>query len=189
MTSVTDPWASGSTRRSATVTISAPDAFSERSICSSERNPPVPTIKREDHSRPPRVQDAVASVLSALDCMHHLDRLALGEDALGPLAARHDLALHGHRHSALGVRRTGSSHRIGDARTGLEIARLAVHHDLHVATDEPAPARREATDPPKRAGSATASSRGGDSPRSRATTPSAVSGANKIPLRKCPVAS
>ena len=43
-------------RRRATVTISAPEAASASSICSSERKPPVPAISREDHSRPPSSQ-------------------------------------------------------------------------------------------------------------------------------------
>ena len=50
--STSDPGAATSTRRSATVTISAPDAAIARSITSRLRKPPVPTIRRELQRRP-----------------------------------------------------------------------------------------------------------------------------------------
>jgi hypothetical protein len=50
--STIDPGAPTSTRRSATVTISAPEASIARSITSRLRKPPVPMISRELQPRP-----------------------------------------------------------------------------------------------------------------------------------------
>src|SRR5262245_46384375 len=52
-------------RRRATVTISAPEASSALSICSSERKPPVPAIRREVQARPPSSQPSAPPWIAA----------------------------------------------------------------------------------------------------------------------------
>ena len=57
---------SRSTRRTATVTISAPDASMARTISSLLRYFPVPTMRRERKLRPPMVSGASARVSGAI---------------------------------------------------------------------------------------------------------------------------
>src|SRR5688572_30446812 len=101
---MTEPSAAASTRRMATVKISAPAASSARSRSPSDRNPPLPTISREPHVRPPSSSPPLLTwpaVWSAtLDRPHYLDRLALAQVRPLPLAARDDLTLDGDRHSS-----------------------------------------------------------------------------------------
>src|SRR5881275_789411 len=73
---------SRSTRRTATVTISAPDASMARTIVSLSRYLPVPTMRREWKVRPPMVNGVSRSVSTAVAIgsppsheMHQLDRV------------------------------------------------------------------------------------------------------------------
>ena len=169
----TEPCAVGSTRRSATVTISAPEARSAASICSSERKPPVPTISREPSSRPPELP-VVARAQPPWIAAQHLDPSARrASGVVVPLAARHDLAVERDRDAAAPALGAGSR----DARR----RRVAPSAEL-------APARRSArssSQPTRR--SATASRPAEPRQRGRRSR-SAVSGASRMPLRKWPVA-
>src|SRR3954463_11358076 len=98
-TSTIEPRAPGSTRRSASVARSAPDARTASPITSRLRKPPVPMIRRELNSRPAMVK--VSRVASAtLHRLHDLDALALAERHVVPAPPRHHLAVQGDSHAA-----------------------------------------------------------------------------------------
>src|SRR6185436_1475104 len=112
------------TRRTATVTISAP----ERSIAARVSSPflylPVPTIRRELNVFP------ASSKLSTLTSPHEgddLDLIALREHALFPLLAAHDLEVHFNR-DALALDRELLDQRF-DRRTRFDPPRIAVDGD------------------------------------------------------------
>src|SRR5437764_527876 len=124
MRSRADPVVVGSVRRKATVTISAPDATSARSMASRERKPPVPTISREPQVRPPSSNPSEAagacSLLSAVSCLatlhrpDHLDSLPLAQRHLSPIRLSNHLAVDGHRDPAYRAIDPRFMHRVGD---------------------------------------------------------------------------
>src|SRR2546428_6747151 len=88
------------TRRTATVTMSAPDASSARTIVSVSRYFPVPTMRRDWNVRPPVARGAsgarstaVVMVSPASHEVHQLDRVARGHADLGERGAAHDAAV------------------------------------------------------------------------------------------------
>src|SRR6266516_2594643 len=98
---------SRSTRRTATVTISAPDASIARCIVSLSRYFPVPTRRREWTVRPAmvsgvsRTTSTVVVIRSpASHEMHQLDRVARGDLHLAERRAAHDRAVVLHHHGA-----------------------------------------------------------------------------------------
>src|SRR3954468_6325014 len=99
-TSVSEPRACGSIRRSAIVTSSAPVARIASASVSRRLNPPVPRMSRERSVRPPTSNGVsvtgICSVLTGSASLHggqRLDALALVDAARGPLGARDDLAV------------------------------------------------------------------------------------------------
>src|SRR5260370_23552119 len=98
-----------SIRRSATVTISAPDAASARRVSSSSLYFPVPTISRERQLLPARIKGSstpnmVAPVAAGVawsataDERDYLDMVAVRQLRLGPGAARNDVLIAFDRH-------------------------------------------------------------------------------------------
>src|SRR6266853_1820741 len=88
------------TRRTATVTMSAPDAEIACVIVSLSRYFPVPTIKRDRNVRPPmvsgmsfRTASAVVIASSASHEMHELDRIARRHAHRGEGGPAHDRAI------------------------------------------------------------------------------------------------
>src|SRR4051795_7422224 len=96
-TSTIEPRAAGSTRRSASVARSAPDARTASPITSRLRKPPVPMIRRERNSRPAIVNLPGSATLHRL---HHLDALAFLERHIVPAPARHHLAIKSYSYAA-----------------------------------------------------------------------------------------
>src|SRR5258708_33482459 len=99
---------SKSTRRTATVTTSAPEASSARIISSVERYLPVPTSRREWNTRPPMVRGMSFTTSRAVVMgspssyeMHQLDGIARGDAHLAQRRPAHDAAVllppHPHR--------------------------------------------------------------------------------------------
>src|SRR3982750_3901108 len=91
------------TRRTATVTISAPDAATAAAFSSRLLYLPVPTISRDVNVRPATVQlsdcnDCGAFKSASTNEMHNLEGIALGDQTAVQRAARHDLqiSLDGH---------------------------------------------------------------------------------------------
>src|SRR3954453_13320864 len=85
------------TRRTATVTISAPDASTAAAFCAKSLYLPVPTISREVKLRPATCQ---VSVISApADEGDDLVIVAVLDSDLGERRARHDLEVALHRHA------------------------------------------------------------------------------------------
>src|SRR5438093_5264194 len=145
MSASADPPVVGSTRRRATVTISAPDATRARSIVSRERKPPVPTMSRDPQIRPPSSSAALPSgperarcppsapcrsPLSAwrLATLHRpddLDRLSLLEVGLPPVRLANHLAVDRHRDSTAAAVRAGHPDRVGDRRPLGKLRRTA----------------------------------------------------------------
>src|SRR5215831_6652021 len=118
------------TRRTATVTISAPDASIACRVSAKERYFPVPTMRREPYSRPARTN---ASVISAASHeMDDLDRVAVAERGRGVVVARHDGAVHldGDAPRA----ETECRHELCHGRAGCERPRLVVHENLHATS-------------------------------------------------------
>src|SRR6185312_9163921 len=116
---------------------------------------------------------ALPSSRAALHRVEHLDLLAVAHLGGGPLAARHDLAIHRDR-DATAIGRAGGDHGHLDRRGLAQLPALAVErHDRH--------ARRPST-----------TLKGSDpsrvSPARSAATASPVTGASRTPLRQWPVA-
>src|SRR5258708_9424982 len=91
---------SKSTRRTATVTTSAPEASSARIISSVERYLPVPTSRREWNTRPPMVRGMSFTTSRAVVMgspssyeMHQLDGIARGDAHLAQRRPAHDAAV------------------------------------------------------------------------------------------------
>src|SRR2546425_6222064 len=91
---------SRSTRRTATVTISAPDASIARVIVSLSGYLPVPTMSRDWNVRPPMVRSvsrtrssAVVIASPAADEVHQLDRVAGPDAHVAQRRAPHDGAV------------------------------------------------------------------------------------------------
>src|SRR5688500_3053256 len=83
-----------STRRRATVTISAPDAAIASRGSSMDAYLPVPAMIRDRNVRPPRVQVSLSEDISASsDEGDDLDAVAFGENGGSMQGARHDLAV------------------------------------------------------------------------------------------------
>src|SRR5438132_4661725 len=118
------------TRRTATVTISAPEASIARRVSAKDAYLPVPTIRRERYSRPASRKGSFIS--SAPDEMDDLDPVALAERGCPVFGARHDGAVHLDRDAT----RPEPERRdeVGDGGVGLERAGLVVHDDLHGTT-------------------------------------------------------
>src|SRR4051795_3275871 len=94
-TSTIEPRAAGSTRRSASVARSAPDARTASPITSRLRKPPVPMISRERNSRP-----AMTKPSATLHRPNDLDPRTVGERDFVPAPTRHALAIDGDGHAA-----------------------------------------------------------------------------------------
>src|SRR5439155_26381832 len=115
------------TRRTATVTISAPDASIARRVSAKDAYLPVPTISRERYSRPASTKGSFMS--PSPDEMDDLDPVALAERGERILGAWHHGAVHLDRDAT----RPEPERRdeIGDGRLRVERAGFVVHDDLH----------------------------------------------------------
>src|SRR5262249_34780153 len=131
------------TRRTATVTISAPDASTARRVSSNDRYLPVPTMSRERYSRPASVKVSLVSIASpASHEVDHLDRVPVVKDRRAVLGARHDGAVHLHGDPARAEAERGDE--IGDRRPGGHRAWLAIYldddlHDVRHASSDDSP--------------------------------------------------
>src|SRR5579871_2775767 len=109
------------TRRTATVTISAPDASTERYL-------PVPTMRRERYSRPASTNGS-AAISPAPDEVDHLDAVALAERRRAVGRPRDDRRVDLDRDAPSA--QTERLDEIGDGGAGGDAARLVVDDDLH----------------------------------------------------------
>src|SRR5690348_2030186 len=130
---------SRSTRRTATVTTSAPDASMARIISSLERYLPVPTSRRERNTRPPMVRGTSVTTYAAVvigspptDGVHQLDGGARGVADVAQGGPAHDAAIVLHHHGARVELQRGQ--QLQQRRAVRDGARLAVHHDLDCLT-------------------------------------------------------
>src|SRR5438552_1139137 len=118
------------TRRTATVTISAPDASTARRVSSNDRYLPVPTMSRERYSRPASVKASLIDIASpAPDEVDHLDRVPVVEHGRAVPGARHHGAIHLDRDPARAE--AERAHQVGDRRARGERSRLLIQDDLH----------------------------------------------------------
>src|ERR1041385_3101538 len=124
-----------STRRTATVTTSAPDASMARSISSLERYLPVPTSRREWNTRPPIVRGmsfttstAVVIGSPASHEMHQLHGVARSDAHVAQRRAAHDVAVVLHHHGARVELQRGQE--LQQRRAARYRVRLTVHYDL-----------------------------------------------------------
>src|SRR6476620_6239674 len=135
-------------RRRATVTSTLPDTASAAASASSERNPPVPSSRRERSSVPAMVNTSVlvsvTAISASLDRAQDLHPRPLVQMRRVPLAARDDLGVDRDRHATPGARQVERLQRGLDGRAVHELGGLAVEQDLHAST------------PSKRRGSAAA---------------------------------
>src|SRR3954452_14701558 len=174
-TSVSEPRACGSIRRSAIVTSSARVARIASASVSRRLKPPVPRMRRERSVRPPTCSGVsvtgICSVLTGRSASLHggqrLDARPLDDAALGPLGARNDLAVDRDRDAAGALLDAEVDEQLGDGGAGA-LARLAVDED-HAAT------------PAKRTGENAGS--GSPPPHSTSETSPAVTGVSSAPLR------
>src|SRR5262249_36106480 len=128
------------TRRTATVTISAPEASTARRVSSNERYFPVPTIRRERYSRPASTNGSVrpSDMRSpAPDEVDDLDGVAVAQRGAGVLGARDDHAVHLDGDAARAQPERG--HQVRHRRTVREGTGLVVHHHRHRMWDDIVP--------------------------------------------------
>src|SRR5689334_11577837 len=171
-TSMIDPRALGSSRRSATVHISVPDSRSASVSSSWLVKPPLPRISRERNSRPAMTSESPKKSAS-LNRHHDFDSGARIQHRARPGPSRHDRALDGHR-DPTPVGDTGKRlDEVGHAGSGLELTLAAVDGHNHGHAPTATPANRSAPNGAAISGSA--------SPASVAASTSAVTGASKIP--------
>src|SRR5690242_4580683 len=122
------------TRRTATVTTSAPEASMARCIVSASGYFPVPTSRRDWKVRPAIMNGVSRSappalvISSASDEVHQLDRVARGHAHLAQAGAANDLPVVLDHHGA----RVELEHReqFEERGAGRYAARRAVHHDV-----------------------------------------------------------
>src|SRR3990167_8914660 len=116
-----------STRRSATVTISAPEAASAARVSSFDLYLPVPTMMRECRVLPASCQESVTDLASS-DERHDLEAVAVGQGGGGVVGLGDDVpvALDGDR--AAGQAELRDQREDGDP--GGDGAWLAIHHHL-----------------------------------------------------------
>src|SRR5438132_2587817 len=113
------------TRRTATVTISAPEASIARRVSAKDAYLPVPTISRERYSRPASRKGSFMS--AAPDEMDDLDPVTVAQHRHAVLGARHDGAVHLDRDTTRPEPERGDE--IGDRGLRVERAGLVVHDD------------------------------------------------------------
>src|SRR4051812_15775836 len=160
-TSTIEPRAAGSTRRSARVARSAPDARTASPITSRLRKPPVPMISRERKLRP-----AIVSPSATLHRPDDLYALALVQRHLVPQLPRNHLAVERDGHAAALARPPARGHRLAHGRVGGELPAFAVQDHSHAIASAKRAAPNGSTDT------------GGSSPVTMAATAVAVIGAS-----------
>src|SRR3972149_521265 len=120
------------TRRSATVTISAPDASCACFMISIVAYLPVPTISRDENSLPPRTR-FVSLMLAAPHRSYDFHPVALAQGGRRVRALRRPLAVHGHRRDL--ARDAEVREQAFDAEPVGDLQLLAVHRDPHKRND------------------------------------------------------
>src|SRR5688572_18940615 len=111
-----------STRRSATVTISAPDAASAARVSSSEAYLPVPTMMRDESVRPARVQ--VSFISASSDEGDELETITCEDHRRRVIRPRDDLAIALDGNSAIAEPQL--SEQYGYGRAVFDFLRLSV---------------------------------------------------------------
>src|SRR3990172_4533879 len=123
------------TRSSATVTICAPEASCACFMTSMDAYLPVPTIRRDENSLPPRTRFVSRISLSPTHRTHDFHPVPFAQERRGVGALRRHLAVHGDRrvlapHAEVREERL-HAHALGD------LLLLAVHRDLHKQNGRP----------------------------------------------------
>src|SRR5262249_45097577 len=126
------------TRRTATVTISAPDASTARRVSSNERYFPVPTMRREWYSRPARTKGSVICS-TAPDEVDHLDGVAFAQRRALVCDARNDRTVHLDGDAPRAEAERG--HQVGHGRAVGQRPGFVVHHHRHRTRDDIVPSR------------------------------------------------
>ncbi len=142
------------TRRTATVTTSAPDASIARVIVSMSEYLPVPTMRRDWNVRPPIVSGVSSTVSTAVviaspstDKMHELNRIAGRDFHVAESWPAHDAAIVLDDHRARIELQLSQDFEQG--RTLSELLAFSVHHHVHQLFHATNPVRHR----PKRPGS------------------------------------
>src|SRR5690349_8665083 len=121
------PRAPRSTRRTATVTISAPDASSAARVCAMSRYLPVPT-KSRDANRCAPIEKA-SSISSSAYELHDLESIAFVDARLRVLGAGNDLGVALDCDELIAEAERVEQRRHGGARCDVSI--LPIDHDPH----------------------------------------------------------
>src|SRR5687767_298018 len=125
------PLAARSSRRTATVTMSAPEASWQRFITSKLGYLPVPMISL-DCSVWPAMTSGLSGMVFPLTPAHEgddLDPVAVGEGVLGVARAANQLGVDLDRDGVAGKLKLGEQR--GDGRGRRQLSRLAVDDELH----------------------------------------------------------
>src|SRR5688572_28207037 len=93
---IESPWPGRLTRRTATVIISAPDSSCASRMTSLDEYLPVPTMRREVYSLPPRTSVVSVIMLSASHGPDDLDPVAVPQRHRGIARLGRDFAIDGH---------------------------------------------------------------------------------------------
>src|SRR6185503_6496734 len=118
------------TRRTATVTISAPAASVARRVSSNERYLPEPVINRDWYVLPASTNGSSSAICSpATDEMDDLDRVAVLEHRVGVGRSGDDLAIH--LDGDAPRTEPEGRHEVRHRGTGRQPLRLVVHRHLH----------------------------------------------------------
>src|SRR5262245_15911289 len=117
------------TRRTATVTISAPDASMAARVSAKSRYLPVPTIRRERYALPPSCRRSSATPSASADELHDFDHVALAQSAALVVVARQDVEVDLDRDAARAQSKLADQLR--DRHAVAHVPRLAVQHDVH----------------------------------------------------------
>src|ERR1700724_978702 len=143
MVPIRDPSPVALTRRMATVVSWVPETARTLPRTSRDCAPPVPTISREDRSRPASCHDWAGGEgtppfglfilsLTSLDRGHNLDHGSVGEPGVRPGAAGDDLAVDGYGDALRGRDELG--HQVREGCAGRKIARISVDGEHHVVS-------------------------------------------------------
>src|SRR5437868_5605226 len=120
------------TRRTATVTISAPEASIARRVSSKSLYLPVPTMSRERYSRPASTNGSFCWVMGAspaTDELHDLDLIALADRPRAVLRRRQDVAVELDRDPSSAERELRE--KVGDGVALADRALFTVHDRDH----------------------------------------------------------
>src|SRR6187402_1753207 len=123
------------TRRTATVTISAPDTSTACRVWANEAYLPVPTMSRDRKLLPARTKGSSPAISAAPHEVDDLHRVAVGQAVRAVLGPRHHGAIHLHGDPPGPQGQPGD--QVGDGGVRRQLARLVIDRDPHGVKDLP----------------------------------------------------